>query len=392
MLRRLILLLVFSPFVLFAQTNGDTRVYIAPCTGDEEADSRFFDENFARELSAAGYMVVQNETAANYRINLQTEPNADYGEYEDAKLRILNIALTYTRTGREIIRFSWEYDSPREMAGWSLDILYRIMPNLASPEDGDVSPASPPEPGQWRNKRFYALAYGGADFTWFLSENINGAEYTYTGPLLSNGRRKYINTGNNQGGMIRPLAGAGAEFQFLDYLSAETGLKFRFNNVEDNKNVPVLSLPLYLKFVLKPGRLFMLEPYAGIEFNISTNPEAIRPAVVSAAGGFQFGIWGGRPGAAFIDANFSVDLGLSDVKGPYGAGKFQRIALGFAVGYKFGFYNRNRNTAGAAPPPANAEAPAGGYDEEVPPEEPQAGAPEGEQAGDPGGSVAPPDS
>jgi hypothetical protein len=357
-LRGLILLLVFPSFVLFAQTKSDTRIYIAPCAGDGEADSRFFDESFAREVAAAGYTVVQNETEANYRINLQTEANTEYGEYEDAKLRILNIALTDIRTSREIIRFAWEYDTPEEMAEWSLDMLYQSIPSLASPtlRAAASSPASLPGPDQWRNKWLYALAYGGADFTWFLRENINGAEYTYTGPLLADGRRKYINTGNNQGGMIRPLAGAGAELQFLNYLSAETGIKFRFNNVEGNENVPVLAFPLYIKFILKPGKLFMLEPYAGMELNVSTDQEAIEPAIVSAAGGFQFGIWGGKPGVAFIDANFSVDLGLSNVKGPYGEGKFQRIALGLSVGYKFGFYNRNKNATGVASLPANTGA------------------------------------
>jgi hypothetical protein len=365
-LRRLILLLVFPSFVLFAQTRAGTRIYIAPCAGDDEADSRFFDENFARELFAAGFTVVQNVAEADYRISLQTEDNAEYGEYENAKLKILSIALGDTKNRREFISFAWEYDTPEEMAEWNLDMLYQSIPSLASPTVRAAAPfpASSPDAGQWRNKWLYVLAYGGADFTWFLSENIKGAEYTYTGPLLSDGRRKYINTGNDQGGVIRPLTGAGAELQFHDYLSAETGLKFRFNNVEGNENVPVLSFPLYLKFILKPGGFFMLEPYAGMEFNVSTDPEALKPAVVSAAGGFQFGIWGGKPGVAFIDVNFSVDLGLSNVKGPYGEGKFQRMALGFSVGYKFGFRDRDKNTSAIAPPPVNTEAPAAGHDDE----------------------------
>ncbi|MDR0449847.1 MAG: hypothetical protein LBH26_01105, partial [Treponema sp.] len=78
--------------------------------------------------------------------------------------------------------------------------------------------------------------------------------------------------------------------------------------------------------------------------------EAIEPSIVSAAGGFQIGSWGSKLGAVFVDANISADLGLSNVKGPYGEGKFQRIALGFSVGYKFGFYNRKANAASAALP------------------------------------------
>ncbi|MDR1636601.1 MAG: hypothetical protein LBR93_04615 [Treponema sp.] len=387
----LILLLVLPSFALLSQTlpqtlsqaKGGTRIFIAPCTGGNEAESLFFDENFAREIAGAGYTLVQNETEADYRINLQVEGNAEYGEYEDAKPKIINIALAEAKTSQEIIRFAWEYENPEEMTQWGLVILFQSIPVPAAEAAAPPS-ALPPDPDRGRNKWLYALAYGGIDFTWFLSENIMGAEYTYTGPFLSDGRRRYINTGNNQGGIIRPLAGAGVELQFLNYLSAETGLKFRFNNVENNKNVPVFAFPLYLKFPFKPGRIFMLEPYAGIELNISTSPDAIRPAVVSAAWGFQFGIWGGAGlGVVFTDANISVDLGLSNVKGPYGEGKFQRIALGFSVGYKFGFYNRSKNnrskndrnkndrnkndrsknTASAAPQPAEA-GPFTGYDGE----------------------------
>jgi hypothetical protein len=350
----LVFLFVFSSFSLPAQIGDKILIYIAPCTGDSQADFQFFDENFAREFTEAGYTLVPNETETNYRINLRTEANIDYGEYEDAKPKILGISLTDASNNREIISFGWEYDNPEEMAEWDLGIVYQSIP-AASPEP-PVPAAAPvsPDSGEWRNKRLYVPVYGGIDSTWFLSENINGADYTYTGELLSDGRRKYINTGNNQGGVIRPFGGAGAEIQFFDYLSAETGLKLRVNNVEGNENIPVLAFPLYLKFILKPGKSFMLEPYAGIELNISTKPEAVKPAVVSAAGGFQFGIWGGKPGAVFIDTNLSVDLGLSNVKGPYGEGKFQRIALGFSVGYKFGFFNRDKDTASAAPLPENA--------------------------------------
>jgi hypothetical protein len=345
--RCLVLLFVFSSFALFAQTSN-ILIYIAPCTGDNEADSRFFDENFAWEFAGAGYTLVQNEAEANYRIDLQAEENTEYGEYEDAKPRILTIALADIKNNRDIISFGWEYESPEEMAEWDMEILYQSIP---APVIVPPPAPPPPSPDQWRNKWLYALVYGGADFAWFLSENIDGAEYTYTGPTLDDGRRKYVNTGNNQGS-VRPLFGAGAEVQFLNFMSVETGAKLRFNSVEANENVPILSFPLYLKFPVKPGKLFMLEPYAGVELNLSMRPEEVKPALISAVGGFQFGIWGGKPGLAFIDASISADLGLSDIKGPYGEGKFQRIALGLSVGYKFGFFNRNGNTA-AAPPPEN---------------------------------------
>jgi hypothetical protein len=372
-LKCLAFLFLFSSFALLAQTGNGVPIYIPPCTGDNEADSRFFDENFAREFAGAGYTIVTSEAEASYLINLQMEDNIDYGEYEDAKPKVLSVYLTDAKTNRDIISFGWEYDNPEEMAGWELEMIYQSIPIAAS--EPSPAPASP-DPDQWRNRWLYTFIHGGTDFTWFLSENINGADYTYTGELLSDGRRKYINTGSNQGGIVRPLAGAGAEVQFLDFLSAETGIKLRLNNVEGNENIPVLAFPLYIKFILKPGRFFMLEPYAGMELNISTKPDAIEPAIVSAAGGFQFGIWGGKLGVVFIDTNVSVDLGLSNVKGPYGEGKFQRIALGVSAGYKFGFFDRKKNAV-TAPLPLDT-VPDAGYtgeyadeytDEDVPAEE-----------------------
>jgi hypothetical protein len=358
-LRYLALLLVFPCFTLPAQTRNDVFIYIPPCTGNNEADSRFFDESFAREIAQAGYTITQNETEAHYHIYMQMEDNIEYGEYEDSKLKILSIGLADPRNSREIISFAWEYDNPEEITEW-MDMLYQSIPNVAASVPPSVSDTVS-DTDRWRNKWFYALAYGGVDFTWFLSENIKGAEYTYTGPLLPDGRQKYINAGNNQGGVVRPLGGAGVEFQFLNFMSAETGIKLRFNNAEMNEDVPVLAFPLYIKFPLKPGKLFMLEPYAGIELNISAYPKKIKPAIISAAGGFQFGMWGGNLGAAFIDANISVDLGLSDVKGLYGEGKFQRIALGLSVGYKFGFFDRKPATA---PQPADAGLYNDEYDDE----------------------------
>jgi hypothetical protein len=375
-LKSLVLLLLFPSFALSAQSGNSSPIYIAPGTGNYEADSRFFDENFAREFAGAGYTVVQNEAQASYRINLHVEDNLEYGEYEDSKLKILNIALVDARNSREIISFAWEFDVPEEMYEWSLDMLYQSIPNQPSVS---ASPVPVTDPNHWRNKWLYALIYGGTGFTWFLSENIDGAEYTYTGPFLSDGSRKYINTGSNQGGQILPVFGAGAEFQFLNYMSAETGIKFRFNDVEGNKNIPVLAIPLYVKFPLKPGKLFMIEPYIGIELNISTDADAIKPAILSAAGGFQLGVWGGKWGAAFIDTNISFDLGLSEVNGPYGNGTFQRISLGFSVGYKYGFYNRNKDAVAAQPLNSGEYDDAYDYDDEYEDYEDDPG---GEEAGD----------
>ena len=72
------------------------------------------------------------------------------------------------------------------------------------------------------------------------------------------------------------LLGFYPEIRFLDSVSLETGLglssdwiKYGTEGSEENYQDLMLEVPLLVKIVLKPGDVFLLQPYSGVSFNIS---------------------------------------------------------------------------------------------------------------------------
>jgi hypothetical protein len=97
----------------------------------------------------------------------------------------------------------------------------------------------------------------------------------------------------------------------------------------------------------------MLEPFAGIQFN-STSSTALITPILSWVGGFQYGIRGGERGAIVIDLRVVGDIGSTNVDPPIVAGdgthkNVDRFQIAFTIGYKIGFYNRNKEEVPIAP-------------------------------------------
>jgi len=109
---------------------------------------------------------------------------------------------------------------------------------------------------------------------------------------------------------------------------------------EESYSNVLLEIPVLLKFVLKPGDIFVLQPYAGVHFNIPFGKTTVPPAV-SWLAGFQYGVKAG-PGVVFIDARFSMDIGESAMEADPSVKDitFQRYVLHLGVGYKLGFFTK----------------------------------------------------
>jgi hypothetical protein len=146
--------------------------------------------------------------------------------------------------------------------------------------------------------------------------------------------------------MPYPAATLGAEFQFLNWMSAEGGFQLTFGDPMGMSFVPVIDLQL--KFPLKPSRHFMIEPYLTGAFPLTTAANAIQFPKAGIGGGVQFGVKGGERGAFFFDMNFIYFLGQVEIKHTYGTNYtpptllYNRFVIGFGLGYKVGFYNRNK--------------------------------------------------
>ncbi|MDR1908377.1 MAG: hypothetical protein LBQ35_00475 [Spirochaetaceae bacterium] len=340
-MRKLIVIVVFlaAPAILFSQSRDDVSVYVAPTTGGKTEDQIFFNDNIKMEVMGANYLVVDNPAAADYTINLNLSEEEDWDD-PYAMVNILNISLVDNSDGHEVVQFAWEYRDIEEMYQWNLQLIYQAMANVPLTKLTAV-----PDTNHWRNKWLYLVALGYADFQFgFFDEDLIPEDEKRT-------RAAYTF-------YLSPAIGLMLEFQFLNFMSLEAGFVGAQQNF-GNEDLAGLkfALPVLLKFPLKPSRHFMLEPYGGIQANLSTGNQ-IRPTVFSWVGGFQYGVRGGERGALIIDLRVTGDIPLGSPSNSqvYTTTSEQArdwvnidsLDIYFGIGFKIGFYNRNK-TDEAAP-------------------------------------------
>jgi hypothetical protein len=349
-------MMICTTIALFSQSRDDISVFLAPATGGTEEQQVFFNENFRMELIGANYTVAEDQKSANYSINLNITQEAEDG-YDDAAeeiVNVLSVSLIDNTDGHEILQFSWAFQTLEDMYEWNLHLIYQAMANIPLTELTSV-----PDTNHWQNKWFYICGYGGLDLSFGFYDS---------GEKVSFQKREYAFYPG-------PLFGLGVEFQFFNFMSAEFELLGSPYDIDANHSVVMLEMPLLLKFSLKPGRHFMLEPYGGIQFNASSQ-DSIIPPLVSWVGGFQYGIRAGNRGAVIFDVRAVGDIGNTNLfpaveaPGDPSDANFKtydgidRFQLQILIGFKVGFFNRGKNeegennSRGAAP--VQAEENAGG--------------------------------
>jgi len=142
------------------------------------------------------------------------------------------------------------------------------------------------------------------------------------------------------------IARKNKKLNFLRFVSAETGFELApdwvvaFSYTNETYWDMILGIPLLFKAVLKPSTYFMLEPYLGLNFNISLSGTT-HPFPVSGVFGFQYGVRVG-PGSLYIDPRLSIDFGKSSVALSDGtARKYNRFVMYIGVGYKYGVFPKH---------------------------------------------------
>jgi hypothetical protein len=107
-----------------------------------------------------------------------------------------------------------------------------------------------------------------------------------------------------------------------------------------------LYMPLLVKGVLKPGRTFLVEPYAGAYLNIplALKGDDMGLPIGGWLGGLDFGFKVGS-GVLFIDLRYTMDfLDTTVTGGDYGGlVEFRRHTATISGGYKIGFLNRKQS-------------------------------------------------
>jgi hypothetical protein len=268
------------------------------------------------EAGARGYAVVEAEKGSDYQLvgALSQEevppPDAVEGEVYPM-LNKLHLALV-DNSDQHIVA---EQDLYYEI----LEETYEILPLLVFNMVANIPLSKVRDDDAWRNKWVYITAG------------------VFWSPRLYFGAARASNP-------VQFGAGLAVELQFLNFMSVEAGIEYSEDYVGIDESVnfksAVLTVPVLLKFPLKPGYHFMIEPYGGITINTSSNTET-QPPLLAWCVGINYGIRAGG-GAVFIDARFAADLGESyvDRKTYPGVQPYQRYIINVGVGYKYGFFLR----------------------------------------------------
>ena len=342
-------LILISGFSLFAQTARAQRsrtarrpsgifIYIMPVTGQgsSRADNDFISGLLADEVTLQNYFVTHSPDTAGYLLiatigtaDLEDEDEEDEiiedeidieiedeEEEETPPLYFLTIQLQDNKTKIVLVEQDLFYQKMEDIRA----VLHIVMRNIFSqPLEIEVI-----REDDWRNKYIYAR--GAAIWT----PRIYKGEYTST---------HYVNFG----------ASFSAEYQFLNFMSAELGFELSPDWIinqfftDDRYLDLILSIPVLIKYTFKPTDYFMLQPYTGIQFNVSLFQNAI-PPVCTWLIGFQYGVKAG-PGVFFIEPRVGIDLGRSSLYiQPMGidTDAYKRTTIYIGFGYKYGFLTRGQ--------------------------------------------------
>jgi len=311
------LFLLCPSFYLYAQSNR-AAIYVPTITGagGRPDDNDFFHRQLLSELTYYQFTVAQAQNAAEYILAGTLSVHRDNAP-SGARQYVLHLSLRDGKTSASKAEGELVYEVREDIKDMFPSLVYTLLYTI--PDAGDRMTIN----DDWRNKWLYAGARA------FWTPRIYTAESTAA---------HIVNFG---GGVF-------AEYHVLNFLSVGAGfeiapdlIKIIPKDKESYSNI-LLEIPVYVKYVLKTGNYFLLEPYAGIHINIPFK-KTTAPPVISWMAGFQYGVKLG-PGVLFIDPRFSMDIGKSvlNVDPAYGVNElpFQRYVIHLGIGYKLGFLTK----------------------------------------------------
>lgn len=314
--------LLFRADALFAQT---VSIFIPEVsgTGAEPDESAFFTQMLMIEVAARNYPPAESRETSLYSMHGSLSPVVTEDDSGESGSRYaLHLSLVDNATDEVLVE--------QDLVYTYLDEANEILPLLVFTMLANIPPQpAPPAPElaafseAWRQKWWYFDAFA----CW--------SPRVYTGAYQS---ANIVNFG----------FGFATEIHFLNFMSFETGVELAQDwvviSVDEDVDYRghVLEIPALLKVVLKPGMHYMIEPYAGAQINLPLN-DVTAPPLLALAAGLQYGVKAG-PGAFFVDARFSLDLGDSSLEREPANKRYtyHRYAIKLAAGYKIGVFSRNK--------------------------------------------------
>ena len=297
-------LILFLFFICGVSLFAQTRIFVPPVTGaDSDEEASFFYRRITYEVVLQYYTLINTWRGSSFTLQ---------GSIEDgnADERIFYLELINSATGETIGEQHLVYSSTDAYVGGLVSaIVYNMLSNIPNINENYG----------WRDK--------------WLFIGISGM----WSPRIYTGERQSVYWANFG-------AGAYAEFHFLNSMSASLEMQFVNEWVvvsqtrREEYSDLMLEIPLSLKYVIKPFDHFMLEPYAGISFNVSLTGFT-EPSLCSWFAGFQLGVKVG-PGIIVIDPRFSMDFSRSLISST--RVEYARNLVHISAGYKLGFFPKNQ--------------------------------------------------
>jgi hypothetical protein len=355
-MKTFVFLMIFlsSSMLVYSQNRADTTLYIEPISGGSASDRSFFEENLKMEVSAAGYNVIDELFDAIYSISGSIAPEDDGN--------VLGITLSNVAESREMVTQELFYIQAEESYEVLPFLVWQMLANapflvseapppppppppaLVSTDSSSASKMAPivnlinavPDDDTWKNKWIYLGAKFGPSLHFYM-----------TGPDSHN---TDVDTQS-----FTVAAGLEASIQALDFLNVQFEVNFGMDNADYRalnhpSGTPVdhvykaayLYFPLLIKAVIKPGRIFLVEPYGGAYLNADLGLDGsdmtipIGGWLAGTDVGFKVG-----SGVLFFDLRYTMDF--LDATVSDSLVDLRRHTATISAGYKIGFLNRKQS-------------------------------------------------
>jgi hypothetical protein len=329
--------------VLYAQTDlrvafvPTVCVYIAPIEGGTPKEQEYFMFNMRMEFSGAAYEVVDRARDSHYTVTLSISREWP------GDSNLVTLILSETKTGREIISLSQNYQEVEDMNAWNLYLITQAMantPTIKMPPDGELILASNDERLFFSRKFFLGLRGGG-----IMNTSI------------------FRTSGNYEGGVSHGFSGEGAllaEYHWFRFFSIQMEAAVAYDTFSAARQVQIgpnivrststfralnLMVPLLIKIPLRLDSV-TLSPYGGIYYTmtlpIGDEAKYSMTPPLGASLGFEvaFPLWRGEFFAGIrSDQNFGTTI---IENGP----RFARNKTGIMLGYKFALWTGQRKMVG----------------------------------------------
>ncbi|AEF85395.1 hypothetical protein TREPR_3397 [Treponema primitia ZAS-2] len=330
-------------------------IYIAPPSGGTAEENDFFVKAIEMEISSNNHFnVVYSRDEGPWWVNIELTLE----EFDDEKIHVVSITLMDKTDGHPMITQELVYEVvPEETYEMMPQVVFSILANIPVTE---IEPlvvyqekiVEVPYEVSYEVPADSEITYNGktnnamTDEERLEYERLKNTEWKnkclYAGGSLSIAPAIYISDGTLISlNWFVPSMNIFAEGQVLDWLSLEMGFTLWYEQDEAvNIKYTGTSIPILLKFIIKPGNSIMIEPFAGTNFYFGDHTTSLKNLVA----GLQFGGNVGN-GVLFMDIRAAYDFEDAPIPGAtqtrYNVGSgFTRLQFSIGLGYKLGFFTR----------------------------------------------------